>query len=88
VVVQVRVRHAFEFEGRQLAAGDTLTISPVTAAVLHRRGHISLTKVSAAKVATLEAEPPVTVVNDRPAQTSRRGRGRGTYTRRDVVTKD
>jgi len=78
-VVQVRARRAFEFEGRQVSAGETLQTSPVAAAVLHRQGKISLTRLSPAKVAALEA------VSSQRARG--RGRRRGTYQRRDVVTK-
>jgi len=79
-VIEVRARRSFEFEGRQVTAGEMLrNVDPVAAAVLHRQGKITLTRLSPAKVAALEAESPKRA----------RGRGRrpGTYKRRDVVTK-
>jgi hypothetical protein len=41
-IVTVPAIRDFEFEGRRVRTGETVSVSPVTAAVLHFQGHVSL----------------------------------------------
>lgn len=79
--VTVPVIAAFEHQGRSLSIGDTVTVAPVEAAALARRGVVSIESGYRTKVVT--AEPPA----------RRRGRprkdadtGERTYRRRDLVS--
>jgi hypothetical protein len=72
-MVTVPVIAAFTHEGRAYRAGEAITIAPVVAAILHRRGVVSLTRGTAQAVQAPVAEQ---------APTTRRRR---TYRRRDLV---
>lgn len=80
VVVQVVVE-GWSYAGRALRAGDLVTMTPLDAAGAHRRGLISLTRPSAAALASASVRanepPPVEppVVEARP---------KGRYRRRDL----
>ena len=72
-MIDVPVLRAFTHEGRALAPGDIARMSPFAAAVLHRQGFISLTRI---RTTALQSEPdPV------PVPTKRRRR----YRRRDLT---
>lgn len=73
-MVEVPVIQRFTHEGRALSVGDTIQVSPLVAAALHRRGLVSLTKGYQAKVVTPE-----------PETANPRRRRRGTYQRRDMT---
>lgn len=72
-LVDVPVLRPFTHEGRALAVGEILHVSPIVAAALHRRGLVSLTRQYAAKVMTPKSEPD-------PVPQPRRRR----YRRRDL----
>ena len=72
-MVSVRVIAAFTHEGRAFQTGDTITVPPVTAAVLHRQGYVSLTK------------PTYATKDDQANETSEPPRRRRTYRRKDLV---
>lgn len=70
--IAVVVVQGFTHEGRALTAGETLRVPPVVAAVLHRRGVVSLSRIITRAVVAEEAEA-------KPARTRR------TYRRRDLA---
>ena len=70
-MVEVPVIKAFTHEGRAFTVGETITVSPIEAAALHRRGVVSLTRGYETKV----VEPAVTPTRRR----------RATYRRRDLT---
>ena len=73
-MIDVPVLRAFTHEGRALAPGDIARMSPFAAAVLHRQGFISLTRI---RTTALQPEPePV------PEPTPKRRRR---YRRRDLT---
>jgi len=75
-MIDVPVLRAFTHEGRALAPGDIARMSPFAAAVLHRQGYVSLTRIRTAHI-TPEPEPePV------PDPTPKRRRR---YRRRDLT---
>ena len=55
-MIDVAVIKSFSHEGREIAPGDTLRVTPVEAAALHRRGVITLTR--GYRTAALEPDPP------------------------------
>ncbi len=69
-MVEVPVIQAFTHEGRALSIGETVMVTPLVAAALHRRGLVSLTKGYQSKVVTPETP---------------RRRRRNSYRRRDLV---
>jgi hypothetical protein len=71
-MVEVPVIKAFTHEGRDLRVGDIIRVAPIVAAVLYRRGVISVTR--GYRAAVVVPEPPAEV-------TPRRRRA---YKRRDL----
>jgi hypothetical protein len=88
--VTVTARDTFEHDGRQHTAGAPLEVRPVDALVLHRRGHVSLSRVEPAPPPVPASPSPAVEASTRrtrrrdlsAAETPRR------YRRRDLVATD
>jgi hypothetical protein len=79
-MVDLPVIKAFTHDGRALRVGDTITVSPLVAAALHRRGLVSLTR--GYKTAAIKAEP---VVPSATSETAAEPYQRRRYRRRDMT---
>jgi hypothetical protein len=77
-LVEVPVTKAFTHEGRAFAVGETIVVSPIEAAALHRRGLVSLTRGYVAPVPRGsfkgfgKGTPPPDVSTDPPKRRTRR----------------
>lgn len=71
-MIDLPVIKAFTHEGRAFTVGETITVTPITAAALHHRGLVSLTR--GYRVAAVAAAP---------VQTPKRRRN--AYRRRDLT---
>lgn len=89
MLLTVRARRRFEYEGREVTAGEAMLVTPIEAAALHRRQLVSLTRelrpqrrevltqtVAATPEPAAIATPAATAVEAQPAEPTPKPRRR------------
>lgn len=93
--VSVPLIRSFEHEGRYVAAGESITVTPIEAAVLAQRGIVSLTKQTYTHRASVAApaieaapEPAPRGRRRRKAEDTPEDKPKRRYRRRDLTVED